>query len=196
MEHKIFPPLIFRLGDPNLKSAKSCKLRLSFAKAFFRSELWATKTPGRGMKIKCSNDTVSRLPPFPERSGGGYRCLGPSHAVTAECNLLQTNFQGFVMLCFNIKLDKSKEIFLFLSHWMFYRTKSCICVEVDKYINNSTSTDIRLYFSTQHLTSLAVYIMWLGWDLAIARYQPRPCGQQGGFAPILFQKYIWQKYFF
>ena len=39
MEYKIFPPLILRLGDPNLKSAKSCKLRLSFAKAFFRSEL-------------------------------------------------------------------------------------------------------------------------------------------------------------
>ena len=39
MEYKIFHPLILRLGDPNLKSAKSCKVRLSFAKAFFRSEL-------------------------------------------------------------------------------------------------------------------------------------------------------------
>ena len=26
----------------------------------------------------------------------------------------------------------------------------------------------------------------LGWDLAIARYQPRPCGQQGGLAPTFF----------
>ena len=55
----------------------------------------------------------------------------------------------------------------------------------------------------------------LGWDLAIARYQPRPCGQQGGLCPHLFLekygisiffenifgqfyfwKYFWQKYFF
>ena len=35
----------------------------------------------------------------------------------------------------------------------------------------------------------------LGWDLAIARYQPRPCGQLGGIAPTIFWKYIWQKYF-
>ena len=28
----------------------------------------------------------------------------------------------------------------------------------------------------------------LGWDLAIARYQPRPCGQQRGFAPTFFWK--------
>ena len=36
----------------------------------------------------------------------------------------------------------------------------------------------------------------LGRDLAIARYQPRPCGQQGGFAPTFFQKYCCQKCFF
>ena len=31
----------------------------------------------------------------------------------------------------------------------------------------------------------------LGWDLAIARYQPRPCGQQRGFAPtFFFEKYL------
>ena len=30
--------------------------------------------------------------------------------------------------------------------------------------------------------------MSLGWDLAIARYQPRPCGQQRGFAPTFFWK--------
>ena len=30
----------------------------------------------------------------------------------------------------------------------------------------------------------------------IARYQPRPCGQQEGFAPTFFlEKNIWQKYF-
>ena len=34
-------------------------------------------------------------------------------------------------------------------------------------------------------------IILLGWDLAIARYQPRPCGQQGGFAPTFFlEKYL------
>ena len=27
----------------------------------------------------------------------------------------------------------------------------------------------------------------LGWDLAIARYQPRPCGQQGGLPPPFFR---------
>ena len=50
----------------------------------------------------------------------------------------------------------------------------------------------------------------LGWDLAIARYQPRPCGQQGGlrlhlfFGKIFvigifgefFKKQFWWKYFF
>ena len=45
----------------------------------------------------------------------------------------------------------------------------------------------------------------LGWDLAIARYQPRPCGQQGGFAPtfiseiyfgIIFNENIFLKYIF
>ena len=36
----------------------------------------------------------------------------------------------------------------------------------------------------------------LGRDLAIARYQPRPCGQHGGFAPTFFQKYCCQKCFF
>ena len=37
----------------------------------------------------------------------------------------------------------------------------------------------------------------LDWDLAIARYQPRPCGQQGGFAPTYFlEKYlVWQHFF-
>ena len=38
-------------------------------------------------------------------------------------------------------------------------------------------------------------ILILGWDHAIARYQPRPCGQQGGFASIFFQKYILPNYF-
>ena len=31
----------------------------------------------------------------------------------------------------------------------------------------------------------------LGWDLAIARYQPRPCRQQRGFAPTFF---CWKRY--
>ena len=35
----------------------------------------------------------------------------------------------------------------------------------------------------------------LGWDLATARYQPRPCGQQKGFTSTFFHKNIWQKYF-
>ena len=30
----------------------------------------------------------------------------------------------------------------------------------------------------------------LGWDLAIARYQPRPCGQQRGFAHTFFLELI------
>ena len=30
----------------------------------------------------------------------------------------------------------------------------------------------------------------LGWDLAIARYQPRPCGQQSGFAPFFLEIYF------
>ena len=36
----------------------------------------------------------------------------------------------------------------------------------------------------------------LGWDLAIARYQPRPCGQQGGFAPTFFSEMYLAKVFF
>ena len=36
----------------------------------------------------------------------------------------------------------------------------------------------------------------LGRDLAIARYQPRPCGQQGASPPPFFWENIWQKYFF
>ena len=46
----------------------------------------------------------------------------------------------------------------------------------------------------------------MGWDLAIAQYQPRPCGQQEGCAPHLlfgnifgqniFLKYFWWRYFF
>ena len=32
--------------------------------------------------------------------------------------------------------------------------------------------------------------MTLGWNLAIARYQPRPCGHQGGFAPTFFFELI------
>ena len=37
----------------------------------------------------------------------------------------------------------------------------------------------------------------LGCDLALARYQPRPCRQQNGFAPTFFSEiYISQKYFF
>ena len=39
-------------------------------------------------------------------------------------------------------------------------------------------------------------ILKLGWDLAIARYQPRPCGQQGGFAPTFFFRKIFGKSIF
>ena len=58
-------------------------------------------------------------------------------------------------------------------------------------------------------TKVQIYNI-LGWDLAIARYQPRPCGQQGGlrlhlfFGKIFvigifgefFKKQFWWKYFF
>ena len=36
----------------------------------------------------------------------------------------------------------------------------------------------------------------LGWDLAIARYQPRPFGQQRGFAPTFFFEKIFRKSIF
>ena len=36
----------------------------------------------------------------------------------------------------------------------------------------------------------------LCWDLAIARYQPRPCGQQRGFAPTFFKNIFGEIFFF
>ena len=43
----------------------------------------------------------------------------------------------------------------------------------------------------KNYTVLAALYMTLGWDLAIARFQPRPCGQPGSYAPI-----FWRNFFF
>ena len=60
---------------------------------------------------------------------------------------------------------------------------------------SNTGTQVSSYYKYKYIYILYIFIyniiVLLGWNLAIARYQPRPCGQQGGLCPhLLLKKYV------
>ena len=60
-------------------------------------------------------------------------------------------------------------------------------IDMDHWNLNSALIHTALFsVSSRERLSVIDNLRKLGWDLAIARYQPRPCGQQGGFAPTFF----------